>query len=153
MAGRKIGAKAEEEVTFMESLLAQADGLQRKIEEYAACKKGCDAISQQITRKLGEWRQQAMIKNLGPLADSAGMLAVACGRGSQMQRTRTMREGLASFKQLLDRVIKATIDAGEREMKAAEAEKQKAQDARERARQQVAREAERQQNPPSGGAQ
>lgn len=112
MAGRKLSAKTEEEVVFMEHLLLQCDGLSRKIEEYAACKtKSAEGMVQTITRHLSQIRQQAMMKNLGPLADAAGTLGILASRGSQMQRTRTMREGVVNFKQLLERVMKAAIDA------------------------------------------
>ena len=121
MAGHKLSSKAEEEVVYLEHVLAQCDNLTRKVEEYAAAKKGGDAIVQQITRQLSQMRQQAMMKNLGPVADHAGMLGIAASRGSQMQRTRTMRDGLVSFKQMVERVIKATIDADARVR--AEAEK------------------------------
>jgi len=115
MAGRKLGSKAEEEVVWMENVLIQLGNLNKKVEEYAMAKKGADSLLQPITRQLSNIRQQGMMKNLGPLADSAGMLGVAAGRGSQMQRTRVLREGLVSFKQLLERVMKATIEADQRE--------------------------------------
>ena len=127
MAGRKLSAKAQEEVSFLENLLLQCDGMHKKIEEYATAKRGADAILQPITRQLSQMRQRAMVANMGPIADSAGMLAVGAARGSQMQRTRTLREGMASFKQLLERVIKATVDADVRLQgeKAREEEKKK----------------------------
>ena len=80
-------------------------------------------------------RQQAMVANMGPIADQAGMLGVAAARGSQMQRTRTLREGMASFKQLLERVIKATVDADVRLQaeKAREEEKQQQEAAQQKA--------------------
>jgi len=115
MAGRKLGSKAEEEVVWMENVLIQLGNLNKKVEEYAMAKKGADSLLQPITRQLSNIRQQGMMKNLGPLADSAGMLGVAAGRGSQTQRTRVLREGLVSFKQLLERVMKATIEADQRE--------------------------------------
>ena len=127
MAGRKLSAKTEEEVIFMEHMLLQCDTIARKIEEYAANKsKSADGIAQGIVRHLGQFRQQAMMKNLGPLADAAGTLSIQASRGSQMQRARTMREGLVSFKQLIERVMKAAIDADGRAR--AEAEKAVAAD-------------------------
>jgi hypothetical protein len=114
VGGRKLSAKVEEEVVFMEHMLLQADTLNRKVEEYASAKKNADAVCQQITRELSMMRQRAMMKNLGPLADSAGTLGILAGRGSQVQRTRVMREGLVSFKQLIERMMKATIDADAR---------------------------------------
>jgi len=111
MAGRKLSAKTEEEIVFMEHLLVQCDHLNKLVEEYAAATKNTDALVQVITRTLSQVRQRAMIANLGPLADQAGMLGIAAGRGSQMQRTRTLRDGLAGFKQLVERTMKATIDA------------------------------------------
>jgi hypothetical protein len=124
VAGRKLSSKTEEEVVFMEHLLLQADTLNRKVEEYASAKKNADALCQQITRELSMMRQRAMMKNLGPLADSAGTLGILASRGSQVQRTRVMREGLVSFKQLIERMMKATIDADARVR--AEAEKEMA---------------------------
>jgi len=114
MAGRKLSAKTEEEVVFMEHLLTQCEHLNKLVEEYASANKNTDAQVQVITRTLSQVRQRAMIANLGPLADQAGMLGIAAGRGSQMQRARTMRDGLAGFKQLIERTMKATIDADAR---------------------------------------
>lgn len=112
MAGQKLSAKTEEEIVFMENMLLQCDHLNRKIEEYAACKtKAADGMVQTIIRHLSQFRQQAMQKNLGPLADAAGTLSILCGRGAQMQRTRTMREGIINFKQLIERMMKAAVDA------------------------------------------
>lgn len=111
MAGRKLSAKTEEEVVFMEHLLVQCDHLHKLVEEYAAAKKGTESLVQVITRTLSHIRQRAMIANLGPVADQAGMLGVAAGRGSQVQRARVLRDGLAGFKQMIERTMKATIDA------------------------------------------
>ncbi|HWO87986.1 MAG TPA: hypothetical protein VNL98_02430 [Gemmatimonadales bacterium] len=146
MAGRKLSAKVEEEVVFMENLLLQCDHLLRKAEEYAAAKKEADSISQQIVRQLQQIRQQAMMKNLGPLADQAGGLSVQCARGSQTMRARTMREGITGFKVMLERVMKATIEADQRQRheeelrRAAEKEAEKA--AAERMAQRVLRESQ-----------
>lgn len=116
MAGQKLSSKTEEEIVFMQHMLLQCDGLTRKVEEYAACKtKAVDSMVQAIVRQLSQFRQQAMQKNLGPLADAAGTLSVLCGRGSQPMRTRTMREGVVNFKILLERMMKAAIQADERE--------------------------------------
>ena len=115
MAGKKLSAKTEEEVIFMEHMLLQCDGLTRKVEEYAACKtKAADGIVLGVIRGLAQFRQQAMQRNLGPLADAAGTLSILCGRGSQPQRTRTMREGIINFKILIERMMKAAIDADAR---------------------------------------
>jgi len=121
VAGRKLSAKAEEEVVFMEHLLLRCDSLLRKVEEYATATRNADGLLMPIVRDLQQIRQQAMMKNLGPVADQAGMLGVAAGRGSQMQRTRVLREGINSFKQMVERVIKATVDVDQR--KRAEAER------------------------------
>lgn len=96
----------------MEHMLVQCDTLTRKVEEYAACKtKAADGIVLGIIRHLSQFRQQAMQKNLGPLADAAGTLSILCGRGSQMQRSRIMRDGMVNFKILIERMMKAAIDA------------------------------------------
>lgn len=139
MAGRKLSSKVAEEVVFMESLLLRIDALARPIEEYATAKKNAESYSQQVTRALSEMRQHAMMKNLGPVADAAGGLGVQCSRGSQLMRTRTMREGVAALKQLIERTMKASIDADLRHR--AEEEKQHAieQAARDRTRAAVER--------------
>jgi hypothetical protein len=115
MAGLKLTARAQEEVAFLTDLLRKCDHLAAQVEQYSAAKRGADMIVSQIARELGHIRQNAMIKNLGPIADQAGLLSVAAGRGSQASRSRTLREGVAGFKQLLERVMKATIDADQRQ--------------------------------------
>jgi hypothetical protein len=147
MAGRKLTARAEEEVVFMENLLVQCDHLTKLVEEYAAAKKNQDAQAQTIARQLSQIRQQAMIKNLGPIADQAGLLSVAAGRGSQMQRARTMREGVAGFKQLLERTMKATIEADQRLQAEAEKEKERQRAAERAAAQRMAERALRESAP------
>jgi hypothetical protein len=122
MAGLKLSAKTQEEFDFLDGLIKKLDHLNKLVEEYSAAKRGADMIASQIARELGHMRQNAMIKNLGPIADAAGLLSVAAGRGSQTSRSRSMREGLAGFKQLLERTIKALIDADQR----ARLEKEKA---------------------------
>jgi thiamine phosphate synthase YjbQ (UPF0047 family) len=139
MAGRKLSARAEEEVGFMEKMLSRLDSLARPIEEYANAKKNADQYSQHVTRALSEMRQHAMMKNLGPLADAAGTLSVQCARGSQMMRTRTMREGVAGLKQLIERTMKAAIDADQRIRHEEEKKRDLEQAARDRARQAVER--------------
>lgn len=117
MSGKKLSAKASEEVEFLEQVLRKCDHLGTLVEQYSAAKKGADSYVNQIARELGHLRQNAMIKNLGFVADNAGTLGIAAGRGSQVQRSRTLREGLNSLKQLVDRTIKATIEADERDRK------------------------------------
>jgi hypothetical protein len=113
----KLSAKAQEEVEFLEQVLKNCDHLSSLAEQYAGAKtKGpADMYIQQITRTLTQLRQKAMIKNLGFVADAAGILGVAAVRGSQVMRTRTIREGAVNLKQLVERTIKATIDTDHRE--------------------------------------
>lgn len=117
MAGKKLSAKASEEVEFLEMVLRKCDHLGTLVEQYSAAKKGADMYVSQITRELGHLRQNAMIKNLGFVADNAGILGIAAGRGSQVQRSRTLREGLGGLKQLVERTIKAKIELDERDRK------------------------------------
>ncbi len=140
MAGRKLSAKAEEEVVFMENLLLQCDHLLHKAEEYATARKGADDISTQIVRQLAQVRQNAMIRNLGPVADEAGRLSIQCGRGSQPMRSRVMREGIGGFKVMLERTMKATIEADQRQRHEEELKRQAEMEA---ARAAAARMAER----------
>lgn len=138
MAGRKLSAKVEEEVVFMESLLARCDALARPIEEYATAHKGADGYSQTVVRALAEMRQHAMMKNLGPVADAAGTLSIQCNRGSQLMRARTMREGVAQFKVLIERTMKAAIEADVRATAERIKEEEKAREAAKAAAQRMA---------------
>ena len=136
MAGLKLSAKAQEEFEFLESLIAKCDHLLALTEQYAGGKGAAqDQVFQLIVRSLQQVRQKAMIKNLGPIADAAGMLAVAAARGSVVQRARTLREGLSSYKQNVERTMKALVGADQRE----KAEQEKVIAARTRAKEQMER--------------
>ncbi len=113
----KLSAKTQEEVEFLEHVLKLCDHVSALVEQYAGAKtkNNSDMYLSQITRTLTQLRQKAMAKNLGFVADAAGVLGVNAARGSQVQRTRTVREGSVSLKQLVERTIKAAIDAGHRE--------------------------------------
>jgi hypothetical protein len=126
MAGFKLSAKAQEEVEFLESLIKHTDHLLGVTEQYAGAKgPSADALFQTIVRTMNQIRQKAMIKNLGPIADAAGMIAVGAARGSPVQRTRFLREQLASYKTNVERTMKALVGADLRER--AEQEKVMAQ--------------------------
>lgn len=137
MAGLKLSAKAQEEHEFLESVLRECDHLAALTEQYVGGKgAGQDQTFQLITRTLQHLRQKAMMKNLGPLGDAAGMLAVNAARGSVIQRTRTLREGIASFKLNAERTMKASITADERQQKEQEevrAARKRAKDQQDRA--------------------
>ncbi|MFI5280100.1 MAG: hypothetical protein ACHQU1_06380 [Gemmatimonadales bacterium] len=113
----KLSAKAQEEVEFLEHVLKTCAHLSSLVEQFATSKvkSTMDMYQQQIVRALTQLRQNAMIKNLGFVADAAGILGVAAARGSQVARTRVLREGSVSLKQLVERTMKATIDADRRE--------------------------------------
>lgn len=116
MAGVKLSAKAQEEVDFLDSLLKQCDHLAGLTEQYAGQKGTQQEVTfAGIVRTLGHIRQHAMMKNLGPIADAAGTLGVGAARGSPTQRARFLREGLASYKQNVERTQKAIVGADQRE--------------------------------------
>ena len=119
----KLSAKTQEEVDFLDHVVKQSDHMLGLVEQYAGANKGADIFLSQIIRSLGHIRQNAMIKNLGFVADHAGMLGVGAGRGSQMQRTRTLREGIAALKSLVERTMKAKVDTDKREQATLAAEK------------------------------
>ena len=132
----KLSAKAQEEIEYLEHVLRNCAHLAALVEQYASAKtKGpADMYTQQVTRTLTQLRQNAMAKNLGFIADAAGTLGVGATRGSQVQRCRTLREGVNALKQLVERTMKATGDAdvrqrGEKEKDAA-TEKAKAAEAK-----------------------
>jgi hypothetical protein len=149
MAGLKLSAKAMEEYEFLESLLHKCDHLATLTEQYVGAKGATqEQTFQAITRTLGHIRQNAMMKNLGPIADAAGMLGVAAARGSIVQRARTLRDGIASYKVNVERTMKALVAADAREKK----EQEKVMEARTRAKEQMEREAARQAQAKGGGA-
>lgn len=116
MAGQKMSAKAMEEFEFMESLVKQCGHLLGETEKYAGSTgNSAQQIFQGITRALGHIRQKAMMKNLGPLADAAGVMAIGANRGSPIQRARFLREQLATFKTNVERTMKALVAADARE--------------------------------------
>ena len=120
MAGEKLSAKATETVEFLDFMLVQCDHLAHAAEEYASAKKPAQIewVRQQISRDLGHLRQRAMVKNLGVLADEAGRLSVAASAGgSQMMKTRIMRDGISALKAAVERFRKAKVDADVAEQK------------------------------------
>lgn len=117
MAGGKMSAIAAEEIEFLEKMLRQCDGLHRQIEEYAGAKKNADMYSTAIARELQRIRQHAMIKNLGFVADAAGGLGIQASRGgSPNMKSRAMREGLVSFRALIERTIRQISQADAAEL-------------------------------------
>lgn len=120
MAGEKLSAKATETIEFLDFMLAQCDHLAHAAEEYASAKKPAQIewVRQQISRDLGHLRQRAMVKNLGVLADEAGRLSVAASAGgSQMMKTRILRDGVSALKAAVERFRKARVDADVAEQK------------------------------------
>ena len=120
MAGEKLSAKATETIEFLDFMLVQCDHLAHAAEEYAAAKKPAQIewVRQQISRDLGHLRQRAMVKNLGVLADEAGRLSVAASAGgSQMMKTRILRDGVSALKAAVERFRKAKVDADVAEQK------------------------------------
>jgi hypothetical protein len=114
MAGQKLSAKVSETVEFLDYVLIQCDHLAHAVEEYASAKKPAQIewVRQQISRDLGHLRQRAMVKNLGVLADEAGRLSVAASAGgSQMMKTRILRDGVSALKAAVERFRKAKVDA------------------------------------------
>lgn len=111
---QKLSALAAEEYEFLEGVMRKCDHITSLVEQYAGANKGADVFLAQMTRTLSQVRQQAMGKNLGFVADHAGMLGIAAARGSQMQRARTIREGTIALKQLLERTMKALVDTDKR---------------------------------------
>jgi len=126
MAVLKLSAKSTETIEYLEAVLKEADHFAALVEQYAAAKKGGDAYATQVSRELGQLRQKAMARNLGFIADAAGQLGVMASRGgSPMMKARVLRDGVASFRALVERTIKATITADEsgQKEKAYQAEK------------------------------
>jgi len=128
MAGFKLSAKATETIEYLEVVLKEADHFGALVEQFASMQKGGDMYAAQLARELGQLRQKAMARNLGFVADSAGQLGVMASRtGSPIMKSRVLRDGVASFKSLIERTIKATVVADENEQKekAFQAEKER----------------------------
>jgi hypothetical protein len=118
MPGQKLSAKSQETVEYLESVMRECDHWASLVEQFASAKNNPDQFSSQLSRELGQLRQKAMIRNQGFIADTAGQLSVAASRGgSPIMKSRMLRDGVGSLKALLERTIKATIQADESEKK------------------------------------
>ncbi len=118
MAGVKLSAKNQETVEYLEKVGTECDHFAALVEQFASAKTNADQFSSQLARELQQLRQKAMIQNLGFVADTAGQLSVAAGRGgSPVMKSRMLRDGIASLKALVERTIKATIQADASEKK------------------------------------
>ena len=114
----KLSAKTLETIDYLELLLKEADHFAALVEQYAAAKKGADMYSSQVSRELSQLRQKAMMRNLGFIADAAGQLSVMASRGgSPMMKARVLRDGVASFRALIERTVKGTVAADEGEQR------------------------------------
>src|SRR5258708_9225916 len=97
----KLSAKAQEEVEFLEHVLKTCAHLSSMVEQFASAKtkSPMDMYQQQITRALTQLRQHAMMKNLGFVADAAGILRGAGARRGPGRPTPGPREGAAALEQ------------------------------------------------------
>jgi hypothetical protein len=129
MATLKLSVKATEIVGYLEGLIKETEHYASLVEQFASPNaKHADMYAAQLARELGHLRQKAMTYNLGYVADRAGQLGVMATRGgSQMMKSRLLRDGVAAFRSLLEQTIKATIqaDATEQKEKAQQAERAK----------------------------
>ena len=114
MATLKPSAKATETVEYLETLLRQVDHFAALVEQFAGAQKGSEMYASQVSRQLSQLRQKAMMRNLGFIADAAGQLSVVASRGGNpMMKGRMLRDGVVSFRALIERTIKATVTADE----------------------------------------
>jgi hypothetical protein len=114
MAVLKPSAKSTETVEYLEALLRETDHFGALVEQFAAAQKGSEMYASQVSRQLAQLRQKAMMRNLGFIADAAGQLSVMASRGgSPMMKGRMLRDGVVSFRALIQRTIRATVTADE----------------------------------------
>jgi hypothetical protein len=110
--GTKLSAKAQERIDFLDKVAKKLDRLHSLTEQLAAAKSGGDQLSSQIARECQQLRQGAIINNLGPLADAVGQMGMAVKRGGSPQtKARALREGMSSARPMVERLIKATLEA------------------------------------------
>jgi hypothetical protein len=129
MANYKLSAKAVETIEYLQAVLKETDHYVSLVEQFAAARsKGYENFATQLSRELGQLRQKAMMRGVPYLADAAGQLGVMASRGgSPMMKGRLLRDGVAAFRSLIERNIKATAvaDENEQKQKAYQAEKER----------------------------
>ena len=95
------------QLAFLETLPSRFERLHRQIEEIASLKAD-DTQIRGLCRLLDECRNQASTLNLGPLADTFGMMSMLAKRGGGLQmRVRGLREGLVSLKANFEGAMRA----------------------------------------------
>jgi hypothetical protein len=92
----------------MDSLRAVVDRIHHvhaMVERFAAASdaREAESLSMPLKRELGRFKRDLTSKGFGIMAQRAGELQGLAGRqGSQRQKTRRLREGVASLRSLAD---------------------------------------------------
>lgn len=104
--GKLTGAQ-QAQLAFLETLPPRFERFHRQIEEMAGLRADDTAI-RSMCRQLDELRNGASTLNLGPLADTFGMMSNLARRGGGLQmKVRGLREGLMSLKTNYEGLLRA----------------------------------------------
>lgn len=102
-----LSGAQQAQLAFLETLPSRFERIHRQIEEIAGLKAD-DTQIRGLCRLLDECRNQASTLNLGPLADTFGMMSMLARRGGGLQmKVRGLREGLVSLKANFDGAMRA----------------------------------------------
>lgn len=98
MTQARLSGTQQAQLAFLETLPPRFERIHRQIEEMASLKAD-DTATRTLCRVLDELRNGASTLNLGPLADTFGIMSNLARRGGGLQmKVRGMREGLVSLK-------------------------------------------------------
>jgi hypothetical protein len=107
MSKGKLSGAQQAQLAFLETLPARFERLHRQIEEMAGLRSD-DTSIRSMCRQLDELRNGASTLNLGPLADTFGMMSNLARRGGGLQmKVRGLREGLVSLKTNYEGLLRA----------------------------------------------
>lgn len=112
MAG-KLSPAASAKLSELEALGSRVARCHSLVEQFAASRGQMDAIP--MKRAFGELKRAMMGAGFDPIAQLAGAMEIAAGRGaSPGVKTRILREGMGSIRFQLELEQRAIIQEGQK---------------------------------------
>jgi len=107
MTKARLSGTQQAQLTFLETLPPKFERIHRQVEEMASLRSD-DTATRALCRMLDELRNGASTLNLGPLADTFGMMSNLARRSGGLQmKVRGLREGLVSLKLNYEGLLRA----------------------------------------------
>jgi hypothetical protein len=107
MTKARLSGTQQAQLAFLQTLPQKFERIHRQIEEMAGLRAD-DTATRTLCRVLDELRNGASTLNLGPLADTFGMMSNLARRGGGLQmKVRGMREGMVSLKLNYEGLLRA----------------------------------------------